>query len=111
MTEPRDGFGNKPGVRFMNKGDAKHRVETQWMAAVQSGMGCPVLIDDSLTEEHPWGWVFYFVASEPDKCKKRYHKVEIAYYRATGNSIPVGTKGLENALQWISDLKERLNAE
>jgi hypothetical protein len=96
---------------LVNKQEANRCVENYWKDSVQRRMGCPVFMDNSLTEQYSWGWIFYFVASEPEKCQTQFHKEGYACDRETGISLPVATKGLEFTLSEISVLKERERSE
>ena len=87
--------------------EAKVGVENLWGAAASETAGCPVSIDDRLTEEHPWGWIFYFVDQESMGLDARKLKKEYACDGETGVSLPIGTKGLPHVLQWIEDIKRR----
>jgi hypothetical protein len=81
--------------------EAKRRLQDLWKYTVERIMSCEMHVDDSLTEEYPWGWVFYFVPKCPDQCPHPYKRRAYAYDLETGDSIPVGTKGLEQALRHL----------
>jgi hypothetical protein len=64
-------------------------------------MKCEMIVDESLVEEHPWGWVVVFAPARPEECAQRYPFASYAIARDTGKNFPVGTKGLEDVLQYI----------
>jgi hypothetical protein len=82
----------------VDRSEARQRLQALWTPAVETNMGCEMYIDDALTEEHSWGWVFYFVPRQPEQCQRPYKRRAFAFHRVSGDSIPVGTKGLEGAL-------------
>jgi hypothetical protein len=81
--------------------EAKQQLQRLWTPTVQAVMGCEMQIEDTLTEEHPWGWVFYFVPRHSDQCQQPYKRRAYAFHRESGDSIPVGTKGIEDALRHL----------
>ncbi len=87
---------------------AKEQIKKHWHEIVEKALGRAVCIDDSLTREYPWGWVFYFV---PLETLPEYHVVTeraYAYDRVTGESIPVGTKGLKHAVHILFNWRRQL---
>ena len=91
----------------MDREEAQRRVSTIWLPGAEIYFGCPAELDESLTEEYAWGWVFYLVPSTPEACKLDYKRCRIAYHRTTGRSIPVGTKGIEAALYHIESVRQQ----
>ena len=63
------------------------------------------MIDDSLTEVYPWGWILYFVPTLEERCRNNYFQEECACENEMGISLPIGTLGLEFTLEWIAGAK------
>lgn len=96
MTENRDQY-DENAIIF-----AREKCLRIWTPPVARNFGCGVKIDDSLTQEFDWGWVFYLVPQNPEECRKEHQRAAIAFHGASGNSIPVGTKGLPSALEYFA---------
>jgi hypothetical protein len=80
---------------------ARQQLQALWTPTVEAVMGCEMKIDDALTEEYAWGWVFYFIPRLPDQCERPFTRRAYAFHRQSGDSIPIGTKGLEDALRHL----------
>lgn len=85
----------------MEREEAQRRVLDRWLPITELSFGCPAEIDESLTAEFEWGWVFYLVPLDPDACQQVYKRDRYAFDRTTGISVPVGTKGLDQALDYL----------
>jgi hypothetical protein len=85
--------------------EAKCRVDDHWRDIIEEEVGHAVQIDDALTVEHSWGWVFCFVSvsQQPPKQKEAY-----VCDRLTGESCPIGTKSIENAVQILMSWRAKL---
>jgi hypothetical protein len=90
----------------MTLNDAKTETVRIWLSASQRGLGCSVVIDDSRTEEHDWGWVFWFVPENPELCQQAWPFARYAFDQHSGHSVPVGTKGLEGAIAHLDHLRK-----
>jgi hypothetical protein len=93
----------------MEQKEAQHGVINRWLLATERIFGCPAEIDESLTEEFEWGWVFYLVPPDPDACKQVYKRARFACDRTNGISVPVGTKGLEQAVHQLMKFRSSSN--
>jgi hypothetical protein len=82
----------------MTREEAEQLVWADWGDIAQEDMGCELRIEPTLTEEYEWGWVIYLAAVRPEECRHQYPYDRYACERREGKSIPVGTKGLEDAL-------------
>jgi len=82
----------------MTVSDAKLKVDQTWHVIVERSVGYSVYIDDERTTEYPWGWVFYFVATNVSASRRAD---AYAIDRLSGNSLPVGTKGLGHCLELL----------
>ena len=90
----------------MDVNEAREKV-LRWRLAIETDLRCEVTLDDSRTQVYEWGWVFYFVASDPERCPKVRKQSAFAVERETGRSYPVGTKGLMTALRYFKAHRER----
>ena len=78
------------------------RIEAmRWASTAERGLGCAVTLDESLTENFEWGWVFCFVPVDPTSCTFQYKRRRYAVHRSK-LSTPVGTKGVEEALKYFA---------
>jgi hypothetical protein len=91
----------------MELGAAKQRVLSLWKEVVDASLGCEVDIDDKLTKTYRWGWVFYLVPRQPEQCSRKYQLSAFAFYLPTGETMPVGTKGLEHALKVLRSREKK----
>lgn len=79
----------------MNILEAKAEVEVSALTQAESWLGCAASIEDGLTEEYLWGWIFVFVAKNPAESKLRYPSIRFLYHRPTGivsHIGPIGTR-------------------
>lgn len=61
------------GPGRMTVADVRERLLPLWLAQVQQMGPRPAHLDESLTEEYEWGWVFYVVTSGPKDMGYGYH--------------------------------------
>ena len=87
--------------------EAKAIIENGWGPIVHKHATCATAIDDSGTIEYEWGWVFKYAPIDKDD---DYPADEYAIDRTTGYSIPVGTKGIENAIQILMRWRDLTDA-
>ncbi len=66
-------------------------LSTRWFWVAQ--------LDDNLTEEYDWGWLFVFVPTESDRHGQFFRRAKYDIDRVTGNMTPVGKKGVPEALR------------
>jgi hypothetical protein len=92
----------------MTAQEAKSRVDEHWRRVIEQQDGHAVQIDDTLTVEHSWGWLFCFVPVEPQLPKA---KEEFALDRLTGESCPVGTKGIDHAVHILMSWRPQLGVK
>jgi hypothetical protein len=85
--------------------EARRRIVERWHEIVEKGVCHSVRIDDALTTEYPWGWVFYFVGAD---AQSRPMEEAYARDRLTGQSYPVGIKGLEHSLNILMSWRDQL---
>jgi hypothetical protein len=83
----------------MNLGQAKAKVLALWGHSAESRLGGPVHVNDSLTEEYSWGWVLHLTLTDPAAVPLDNKRALYAVARETGDSTPVGTKGLREAIE------------
>jgi hypothetical protein len=79
-------------------------------------MGCEMQVEPALTEEYEWGWLVFLRAVRPEECRLEYPYRRYAIGGREGWSVPVGTKGLNEALLYLrvvtdADLRNRTQAE
>ena len=55
--------------------EAREVVTREWLPISEQNLKCPTKIDDSLTEEHDWGWSFYCVPIDPNQCPQSKRSV------------------------------------
>lgn len=82
-----------------NAHTAADNLESNWREGVALCMKCPVRIDRSLTEEYPWGWVFYFVPEKGFEQTAIKDTFPTAFERDTGKAVIVGKKGVNFAIR------------
>ena len=85
----------------MNRREAINMIIAEWLPVTEKAFKCPVRLDDSLTEEYDWGWVFHIVASDKPLHSDSRLRDRYAIDRITGYSCPIGTKGIEQAIIYI----------
>jgi hypothetical protein len=90
----------------MNRTKARERVREIWLRPTERSLDCAAEIDDSLTEEYDWGWVFNFVPLSSDASPRPWPR-GVAIDRGTGHTAPVGPKGVAEAVYRIASLNER----
>lgn len=83
--------------------DAYEDVNARWRPLFEEDFG-PLKIDESLTERHPWGWVIYLVKETEDGIKTP--KARCLYDRISGNSLPVGSRGLKSMILTLQEYRE-----
>jgi len=88
--------------------EAKIKVQEHWKTIAENQLGYEIVMDDSLTREYPWGWHFFFVAVDPSAPRL---VDQYAFDRLTGDSVPVGSKGLGNALDYLMNWREQLGVK
>jgi hypothetical protein len=81
-------------------------IALRWQKVTEQGAKCEVFLNDSLTQTHEWGWVFYFAPKVITNSTiiKQYR---VAVEGSTGRSCPVGTKGLARVLEYFKYHRER----
>ena len=86
----------------MTREEAQKQILSEWLPIVEKHFQCTARLDESLTDVYEWGWVFHIIAGSPKTVKeKAYHTRQYAIDRVTGYSIPVGTKGIMDAIYYI----------
>jgi hypothetical protein len=80
---------------------AKRRIIETWLPICGEDLMTPAVLLDDKTEEHAWGWVFYWAPADPSKvpeneAKWGYHPLLVD--RTNGNVHPVGTAGMKIAI-------------
>ncbi len=80
---------------------ARVRVLALWHVPCSRLLKCESKIDDPLTEEFYWGWVFHFTPSNAGEVSTDEKPILVACLRDTGDSIVVGTKGVADALDYL----------
>ena len=85
----------------VNQSDAKLLVETNWHAGVERYLRCAASIDDSQTEEYPWGFVFVFLPSPKADPIPYRARVSVAVSH-NGHVTVVGKKGVWGALRHLA---------
>jgi hypothetical protein len=96
----------KKGAGVMTRQDAERKVWDEWRSASERDMGCAMQPAPELTEEHEWGWVVFLAPVRLDECRQLYPYARFACERRGGRSLPVGTKGLEQALLLLGVVTE-----
>jgi hypothetical protein len=96
--------------------EAERRVWEFWSHVAQRTMGCEMRVESELTEEYEWGWMVFLAPVRPEDCRHSYPFCRYAIDRREGDSTPVGTKGLTEALIHLKvvtekDLRGRTRAE
>ena len=98
---------------FCNTGDtdkvitleqAVATVEELWISLIDHSGGRKFTLDSSLTEEHAWGWVLVFSPDSSDGRIGNQFKHRYVVHRLTGNSLPVGTKGVSMAIRNFAEM-------
>ncbi len=59
-----------------------------------------------MTEEYEWGWVVFLGPVRREELRRQYPYDRFACEQRTGQSVPVGTKGLEQALLLLNIVSE-----
>lgn len=78
--------------------EAKSRCQERWLPSFSRVYKCGMRLDDSATQEFPWGWLFTIVPMPGEKVTHSSQSYELVFLRDTGRSMPVGFKGLRDAL-------------
>jgi hypothetical protein len=88
----------------MEREEAELIVFERWSRVVEYSEGAPHAVAPTLTKEFDWGWIVHLVPTVPVRRgpdEYPYNGCEIACDRTNGNSTPVGTKGLHDALSYL----------
>ena len=80
---------------------AKQMVMDKWFPAYEEDLETPAMLLENNTEEHEWGWVFYWGPADPaqvpnDRAKWGY--LPIIVDRINGNIRQVGGAGIKVAI-------------
>ena len=87
--------------------EARDVVARDWLQISEQALKCPARIDDMLTEEYDWGWSFYCGPVDPSLCPLAYKRRHYAVDRVTGIATPVGSKGLQHAVNYLMKWREK----
>ncbi len=87
--------------------EAEDEIVRRWARIAEERLGCPVMLMPEATETHEWGWVIQLRVVNPDACSRRVKFSSYAVDRATGESFPVGSKGVPPALAYFEKVRAR----
>jgi hypothetical protein len=91
----------------MTREEAREVIAQKCLASAAKFLQCPVLIDDSQTEEHSWGWSFTCVPVDPTQCLRDYKRCHFAVDRVTGIFTPIGNKGIPEAVNYLMKWRQK----
>jgi hypothetical protein len=83
----------------MNVDEAIAVVMRQWGHSAERRLGGKVCADESLTEEFHRGWVVHLVPTDIAAKSTTTKLARYAVDRLSGQSTPVGTKGIQEAVR------------
>ncbi len=91
----------------MTAAEAEAEIVRRWGRIAEERLGCPVVLKPEDTETHDWGWVIQLRVMNPDVCSRRVKFSSYAVHCDTGESFPVGSKGLPPALAYFEKVRAR----
>lgn len=87
--------------------DAVEEVIRKWHSISEQALKCRMRIDDALTEEYDWGWMFTLVPVDPVPSSQPSARDRYAIDNVTGISTPVGFKGVPEAVRYLMKWRQK----
>jgi hypothetical protein len=94
------------GAEAMTREDAERSVWEVWGGISERDMGCAMRLAAELTEEYVWGWIIALAPVNAEECRRTRRLDRFACERRQGRSLPIGTKGLHQALPLLGVVTE-----